>query len=191
MKRVSLELGGHAPFLVFDDADLDAAVREVVASKFRNTGQTCVCANRIYVQAGIYDAFAGRALGRGPGRCASAIRSTPPPTSARWSTGPATTRCWPTSQDAVAKGARALVGGQPREGLFFDPTVLVDVAPGMRILQEETFGPIAPLVRFTRRRRGRRAGQRHPVRPGRLPVDPRPDAGLPGRRKPSISASSA
>ena len=149
VKRVSLELGGHAPFLVFDDADLDAAVREVVASKFRNTGQTCVCANRIYVQSGIYDAFAGQLVGRGPGPAGR--RSGRPGHQHRPAgrSAPVTTRCWPTCRTPIAKGARALVGGQPRDGLFFDPTVLADVAPGMRILQEETFGPIAPLVRFT------------------------------------------
>jgi succinate-semialdehyde dehydrogenase / glutarate-semialdehyde dehydrogenase len=148
VKRVSLELGGHAPFLVFDDADLDAAVREVVASKFRNAGQTCVCANRIFVQSGIYDAFAGR--------LADAVRDlrVGDPADPATNIGPLVDRAGHDKvlahvQDAIAKGARALVGGQPRDGLFFDPTVLGDVAPGMRILQEETFGPIAPLVRFT------------------------------------------
>ncbi|MGD9904573.1 MAG: NAD-dependent succinate-semialdehyde dehydrogenase [Vicinamibacterales bacterium] len=148
VKRVSLELGGHAPFLVFDDADLDAAVREVVASKFRNTGQTCVCANRIYVQAGIHDAFAD-ALG-------AAVRTlrVGDPLDAATQVGPLVDRAGLDKvrghvEDAVAKGARPVVGGQPRQGLFFDPTVLVDVAAGMRILEEETFGPVAPLVRFT------------------------------------------
>jgi succinate-semialdehyde dehydrogenase/glutarate-semialdehyde dehydrogenase len=148
VKRVSLELGGHAPFLVFDDADLDAAVREVVASKFRNTGQTCVCANRIYVQAGIYDDFAGK--------LADAVRAlrVGDPLDAATHVGPLVDQAGLDKvvahvQDAVGKGARAVVGGQPRRGLFFDPTVLVDVSPGMRILQEETFGPVAPLVRFS------------------------------------------
>jgi succinate-semialdehyde dehydrogenase/glutarate-semialdehyde dehydrogenase len=148
VKRVSLELGGHAPFLVFDDADLDAAVREVVASEFRNSGQTCVCANRIYVQAGIYDEFARRLA-----EVVGTMRVGDPLDEAT-TVGPLVDqqghdKVQAHVHDAVAKGARALVGGQPRAGLFFDPTVLVDVAPGMRILREETFGPIAPLVRFT------------------------------------------
>ena len=148
VKRVSLELGGHAPFLVFDDADLDAAVREVVGSKFRNTGQTCVCANRIYVQAGIYDAFAAKLT-----EVVKGLR-VGDPMDAATNVGPLVDQQGHDKvsahvQDAVAKGARVLVGGASRGGLFYDPTVLVDVAPGMRILQEETFGPIAPLVRFT------------------------------------------
>ncbi len=148
VKRVSLELGGHAPFLVFDDADLDAAVREVVASKFRNTGQTCVCANRIYVQAGIYDEFATRLTA-----VVNSLR-VGDPMDARTNVGPLVDQQGHDKvsahvQDALAKGARALVGGESRGGLFYSPTVLVDVVAGMRILQEETFGPIAPLVRFT------------------------------------------
>jgi succinate-semialdehyde dehydrogenase/glutarate-semialdehyde dehydrogenase len=148
VKRVSLELGGHAPFLVFADADLDLAVREVVASKFRNTGQTCVCANRIYVQADIYDEFSTR--------LATVVQGlrVGDPMDAGTHVGPLVDQHGHDKvsahvQDALARGARALVGGAPRDGLFYDPTVLVDVAPGMRILQEETFGPIAPLVRFT------------------------------------------
>jgi succinate-semialdehyde dehydrogenase/glutarate-semialdehyde dehydrogenase len=148
VKRVSLELGGHAPFLVFDDADLDAAVREVVGSKFRNTGQTCVCANRIYVQAGIYDAFAVKLT-----QVVKGLR-VGDPMDAATNVGPLVDQQGHDKvsahvQDALAKGARALVGGEARGGLFYNPTVLVDVVPGMRILQEETFGPIAPLVRFT------------------------------------------
>ena len=148
VKRVSLELGGHAPFLVFDDADLDAAVREVVGSKFRNTGQTCVCANRIYVQAGIYDAFAAKLT-----EVVKGLR-VGDPMDAATNVGPLVDQQGHDKvsahvQDALAKGARALVGGDTRGGLFYNPTVLVDVVPGMRILQEETFGPIAPLVRFT------------------------------------------
>ena len=148
VKRVSLELGGHAPFLVFDDADLDSAVREVVGSKFRNTGQTCVCANRIYVQSGIYDEFARR--------LSDVVRGlrVGDPMDAATNIGPLVDKNGHDKvsghvQDALAKGARALVGGDARGGLFYNPTVLVDVVPGMRILQEETFGPIAPLIRFT------------------------------------------
>ncbi len=149
VKRVSLELGGHAPFLVFDDADLDLAVREVVASKFRNTGQTCVCANRIYVQAGIHDAFAAR--------LAEVVRGLRmgDPLDAATNVGPLVDQQGHDKvsahvRDALAKGATALVGGATREGLYFEPTVLTGVAPGMRILEEETFGPVAPIVRFER-----------------------------------------
>jgi succinate-semialdehyde dehydrogenase/glutarate-semialdehyde dehydrogenase len=149
VKRVSLELGGHAPFLVFDDADLDAAVREVAASKFRNAGQTCVCANRIYVQAGIHDEFARR--------FADVVRGlrVGDPADPTTHVGPLVDRQGHDKvsahvTDALAKGAQALVGGAPREGLFYSPTVLTGVVPGMRILEEETFGPVAPLVRFER-----------------------------------------
>lgn len=149
VKRVSLELGGHAPFLVFDDADVDAAVREVAASKFRNTGQTCVCANRVYVQAGIYDAFAAR--------LADVVRGlrVGDPMDPTTHIGPLVDRqgldkVTAHVDDALAKGAQALVGGAPGEGLYFAPTVLAGVASGMRILEEETFGPVAPLVKFDR-----------------------------------------
>ncbi len=147
VKRVSLELGGHAPFLVFDDADLDAAVREVVASKFRNTGQTCVCANRIYVQAGVYDTFATKLAA-----AVSNLRMGDPMDPAT-NVGPLVDQQGHDKvaghvRDALDRGARALVGGQSGTGLFYAPTVLVGVAPGMRVLEEETFGPIAPLVPF-------------------------------------------
>ncbi|MGE0814587.1 MAG: NAD-dependent succinate-semialdehyde dehydrogenase [Vicinamibacterales bacterium] len=149
VKRVSLELGGHAPFLVFDDADLEAAVREVTASKFRNTGQTCVCANRIYVQAGIYDAFARRLA-----EVVNGLR-VGDPADPSTHVGPLVDRQGHDKvsahvADALAKGATALAGGQPRDGLYFSPTVLAGVTPGMRILEEETFGPVAPLIRFER-----------------------------------------
>ena len=148
MKRVSLELGGHAPFLVFDDADIDAAVREVVASKFRNTGQTCVCANRIYVQDRIHDEFATRFA-----RAVEGLR-VGDPMDPQTQVGPLVNgdgldKVTAHVQDAMAKGARAVVGGQARNGLFFSPTVLTGVSAGMRILEEETFGPVAPLVRFS------------------------------------------
>jgi len=148
VKRVSLELGGHAPFLVFEDADIPHAVAQVMATKFRNAGQTCVCANRIYVHASIRDAFvttmsdAVRALRVGD------------PLNDTTQVGPLVDRAGLEKvlahvADAVAKGARAVVGGQAREGLYFEPTLLVDVAAGMRILEEETFGPVAPIVGFT------------------------------------------
>jgi succinate-semialdehyde dehydrogenase/glutarate-semialdehyde dehydrogenase len=149
VKRVSLELGGHAPFLVFDDADLDAAVREVAASKFRNAGQTCVCANRIYVQAGVHDEVASR--------LAELVRGlrVGDPTDPATHVGPLVDRQGHAKvsahvEDALARGARALVGGEPRGGLFYSPTVLTGVSAGMRILEEETFGPVAPIVRFDR-----------------------------------------
>ena len=137
MKKVSLELGGNAPFIVFDDADLDAAVAGAIASKFRNSGQTCICANRMLVQDGIYDAFAERlaaavaGLELGPlihGRAVDGVERL--------------------VADAVAAGARALCGAT-RRGNFFAPTVLVDVVPGMACARQEIFGPVAPLIRFT------------------------------------------
>ncbi|MCB1927374.1 MAG: NAD-dependent succinate-semialdehyde dehydrogenase [Rhodocyclaceae bacterium] len=149
VKKLSLELGGNAPFIVFDDADVDAAVEGAVASKFRNNGQTCVCANRILVQAGIYERFAA-ALARavegllvGDGR-ESATHL-----------GPlidvdAVAKVQAHVDDARALGARLLTGGRRHAlgGRFFEPTVLVDVTAGMRIAREETFGPVAPLFRF-------------------------------------------
>ena len=147
MKRVSLELGGHAPFLVFADADVPAAVLQVMASKFRNAGQTCVCANRIYVHASIHDEFSAR--------LADAVRALRVGDPLRDDTqvGPLVDRAGLDKvtahvADAVAKGARVVVGGGPRDGLYFEPTVLADVTDGMRILKEETFGPVAPVVMF-------------------------------------------
>ncbi|MDO5611609.1 MAG: NAD-dependent succinate-semialdehyde dehydrogenase [Paracoccus sp. (in: a-proteobacteria)] len=145
--KCSMELGGNAPFIVFDDADLDAAVEGAMASKFRNNGQTCVCANRIYVQAGVYDDFAQRLakavdkLKVGDGLAEGTT------------TGPLI------NQDAVAKveehiqdvldgGGAVLTGGSRREGLFFDPTVVTGVTDAMKVATEETFGPLAPLFRF-------------------------------------------
>jgi succinate-semialdehyde dehydrogenase/glutarate-semialdehyde dehydrogenase len=148
VKRVSLELGGHAPFIVFEDADIPQAVAQVMATKFRNAGQTCVCANRVYVHervsAPFADAFADsvRALRVGD------------PMNDATQVGPLVDRQGLDKvashvDDAVGKGATALVGGQRRDGLYFDPTVLVNVKSGMRILEEETFGPVAPIVGFT------------------------------------------
>jgi succinate-semialdehyde dehydrogenase/glutarate-semialdehyde dehydrogenase len=149
VKRVSLELGGNAPFLVFDDADLDAAVEGAIASKFRNAGQTCVCANRFFVQAGIYDAFAARlaerarALPVGDGREAGVLQ------------GPlideaALAKVERHVADALAHGARLACGGRrhARGGTYYEPTVLRDVAPASLLAREETFGPVAPLFRF-------------------------------------------
>ena len=148
LKRVSLELGGHAPFLVFEDADIAAAVTQVMATKFRNAGQTCVCANRIYVHASIREAFVTK--------MSDAVRAlrVGDPLSDTTQVGPLVDRAGLDKvashvSDAVAKGARAVVGGQAGPGLFFEPTLLVDVVAGMRILEEETFGPVAPIISFT------------------------------------------
>ncbi|MGE3492190.1 MAG: NAD-dependent succinate-semialdehyde dehydrogenase [Vicinamibacterales bacterium] len=148
VKRVSLELGGHAPFVIFDDADIAAAVTQVMATKFRNAGQTCVCANRIYVHAAVRDAFVAA--------MADAVRAlrVGDPLDDATQVGPLVDRAGLDKvaahvADAVSKGARAVVGGKPAQGLYFEPTLLVDVAAGMRILEEETFGPVAPVVSFT------------------------------------------
>jgi len=149
IKKLSLELGGNAPFLVFDDADLDAAVEGAIASKYRNAGQTCVCANRIYVQDGVYDEFARRLAEKVAGLKVGAG------TEEGVSVGPlieqaAIDKVRQHVADALDKGARVVAGGKPhaRGGLFFEPTILVDVTQDMRVAREETFGPVAPLFRF-------------------------------------------
>ena len=149
IKKLSLELGGNAPFIVFDDADLDAAVEGALASKYRNTGQTCVCANRLLVQDGVYDAFAAKlatavaGLKVGNGLAEGSTQ------------GPlidmnAVAKVEEHIADAVEKGARVLAGGKRHAlgGSFFEPTILVDVTPAMKVAREETFGPVAPLFRF-------------------------------------------
>ncbi len=149
VKKLSLELGGNAPFLVFDDADLDAAVTGAIAAKFRNSGQTCVCANRILVQDSIYDAFAEKLT------AAAAKLRVAPASQPDAEQGPliherALAKVEDHLSDALAHGARVLTGGH-RHSLghnFFEPTVLADVTPVMKIAHEETFGPIAPLFRF-------------------------------------------
>ena len=148
MKRVSLELGGHAPFIICDDADIPAAVQQVMLSKFRNAGQTCVCANRIYVHDRIQSAFAER--------MADGVRGlrVGDPMSDQTQVGPLVDRQGVDKvaahvDDALTKGASAMVGGKRGEGLFFEPTLLVGVKAGMRILEEETFGPVAPIVGFS------------------------------------------
>jgi succinate-semialdehyde dehydrogenase/glutarate-semialdehyde dehydrogenase len=149
LKKLSLELGGNAPFIVFDDADSDAAVEGAMQSKYRNTGQTCVCANRILVQDGIYDAFAERLAARvaelrvGPGNDEGVSQGP-------LISGEALKKVEAHIADALAKGARVITGGGRHElgGTFFQPTVLRDVTPAMRIASEETFGPVAPLFRF-------------------------------------------
>ena len=150
IKKLSLELGGNAPFIVFNDADLDAAVEGAMASKYRNSGQTCVCVNRIYVQDEVYEAFSAKlvaavqnslkvgngaddGVNQGPLINESAVRKVETQIA-----------------DATGKGARILTGGKRHMlgGTFFEPTILADVNQGMQIAREETFGPVAPLFRF-------------------------------------------
>ncbi|MES2017756.1 MAG: NAD-dependent succinate-semialdehyde dehydrogenase [Pseudomonadota bacterium] len=149
VKKLSLELGGNAPFIVFDDADLDAAVQGAIASKFRNVGQTCVCANRIYVQDGVYDAFAAKLAQAVAGfKVGDGME-------AGVSHGPlineaAVRKVEQHIADALAKGARVIAGGARHQlgRTFFQPTVLADVTAAMQVATEETFGPVAPLFRF-------------------------------------------
>jgi succinate-semialdehyde dehydrogenase/glutarate-semialdehyde dehydrogenase len=149
IKTLGLELGGNAPFIVFDDADLDAAVAGSIASKYRNTGQTCVCANRLLVQDGVYEAFTAKLVAavqklrvgdglagetdQGPLIDTAALRKVEEHVA-----------------DATGKGAKIATGGKPHAlgGTFFEPTVLTGVTPAMMVAREETFGPVAPLFRF-------------------------------------------
>ena len=148
VKKLGLELGGNAPFIVFDDADLDAAVAGAMASKYRNAGQTCVCANRILVQDGVYEAFADK--------LAKSVRQLKVGDGAEngVTTGPLINRAAVAKvqehiDDALAKGARLVLGGKALGGNFFEPTVLADVTSTMVVAREETFGPVAPLFRFS------------------------------------------
>jgi succinate-semialdehyde dehydrogenase/glutarate-semialdehyde dehydrogenase len=149
IKKVSLELGGNAPFIVFDDADLDAAVEGALVSKYRNNGQTCVCANRLYIQDGVYDAFVDKltaAVARlNIGNGLENGVTTGPLIDAK-----AMAKVQEHIDDAVSKGARVVAGGKPHAlgGTFFEPTVLVDVPRNAAVAREETFGPLAPLFRF-------------------------------------------
>ena len=149
VKKISLELGGNAPFIVFNDADVDAAVDGAIAAKYRNTGQTCVCANRFLIQSGIYETFASKFAAKvqdmkvGAGTEAGVVQ------------GPLINAAGLAKveshvADARSKGARVLCGGAPHErgGNFYQPTVLADVTTEMRVAREETFGPVAPLFRF-------------------------------------------
>lgn len=147
IKKLGLELGGNAPFIVFDDADLDAAVLGAIASKYRNAGQTCVCANRLLVQDGVYDAFAAK--------LAEAVKNLKVGngTQAGVTTGPLINRAAVEKvqehiEDALAKGAKLACGGKALGGNFFEPTLLTGVTPDMKVAREETFGPVAPLFRF-------------------------------------------
>jgi succinate-semialdehyde dehydrogenase/glutarate-semialdehyde dehydrogenase len=147
--RTSMELGGNAPFIVFDDADLDAAVEGALIAKFRNNGQTCVCANRLYVQDGVYDAFSKKlaeAVGKlkiGNGFDEGVILGP-------LIDEPALEKVEEHVADALAKGANIIQGGKPHAlgGTFYEATVLANVTKDMAVAREETFGPLAPLFRF-------------------------------------------
>ena len=149
VKKVGLELGGNAPFIVFDDADVDAAVEGAIVSKFRNMGQTCVCANRIYAQERIYDAFVAK-LTEAAGRLKVGEGTEPGVAQGPLINEEAVEKVEAHIADALAKGARATTGGK-RHALgrtFFEPTVLSGLDASMRIAREETFGPVAPVFRF-------------------------------------------
>ncbi|HID69045.1 MAG TPA: NAD-dependent succinate-semialdehyde dehydrogenase [Desulfobacterales bacterium] len=156
VKKISLELGGHAPFIVFDDADIDAAVADAVASKYRNAGQTCVCANRFIVQEGVYEVFAEKltAAVKEKLHVGSGFQE-------EVNQGPlidlnAVLKVEEQIRDACAKGARILAGGKRsgENGYFFEPTILIDVTTDMLIAREETFGPVAPLFVFKEEEEG-------------------------------------
>jgi succinate-semialdehyde dehydrogenase/glutarate-semialdehyde dehydrogenase len=149
MKKLSLELGGNAPFIVFDDADLDAAVQGAIASKYRNTGQTCVCANRLYVQAGVYDAFAAKLVEAvAKLRVGDGLKG--PTEQGPLIDARALAKVESHIADAVSQGAKVALGGKRHAlgGNFFEPTIITGVTPAMRVAREETFGPVAPLFRF-------------------------------------------
>ena len=150
VKKLSLELGGNAPFIVFDDADLDAAVDGAIMSKYRNTGQTCVCANRLLVHDAVYDRFASR-LAEAVKKLKPAPGSEPGATQGPLIDDRAVEKVEQHISDATSKGARVMVGGKRHAlgGRFFEPTILTDVTPAMLVAREETFGPVAPLFRFT------------------------------------------
>ena len=151
LKKLSLELGGHAPFIVFEDADIDAAIEGAMVSKYRNAGQTCVCTNRFYVHAKVYESFAEKLAAR-----VSGTLSVGEGFEDKVTTGPliddaAVAKVEEHVQDAVAKGAKILCGGakHPRGGRFYQPTVITQVSEDMLCMREETFGPLAPIVKFT------------------------------------------
>ena len=148
IKKVSLELGGNAPFIVFEDADLDAAVEGALASKYRNAGQTCVCANRLYVHDSVYDAFVDKL------KVAVAKLQIGNGLEQGVTTGPlidkkAVLKIQEHIEDAVSLGAKVVAGGKSLGGNFFQPTILVDVPKTAKVAREETFGPLAPLFRFS------------------------------------------
>lgn len=147
VKKISLELGGNAPFIVFDDADLDEAVKGAIVSKYRNAGQTCVCANRLFVQSGVYEAFLEKFT--------AAVQKQKVGSGLEQGVniGPlinqkALDKVQRLVSDAKGKGARVVTGGEAMEGTFYEATIIADVAPEMDIMQEEIFGPVAPVIRF-------------------------------------------
>jgi succinate-semialdehyde dehydrogenase / glutarate-semialdehyde dehydrogenase len=147
VKKLGLELGGNAPFIVFDDADLNAAVQGAMASKYRNNGQTCVCANRLLVQEGVYDEFAAKLA------TAVAKLKVGDGASDGVTTGPlinkaAVAKVEEHIADAIAKGGKVVAGGKASGGNFFEPTIITGVTTAMAIAREETFGPVAPLFKF-------------------------------------------
>ena len=150
VKKTSMELGGNAPFIVFDDADIDAAVQGAMMSKYRNTGQTCVCANRLYVQDGVYDEFSAKLAQAASGMVVGdGLKGDT-------QQGPlinmaAVEKVEEHIEDALGKGVRVITGGKRHQlgGSFFEPTVLADVTQDMKVAREETFGPVAPLFRFS------------------------------------------
>jgi len=149
VKKISLELGGNAPFIVFDDADLDAAVLGAMASKYRNTGQTCVCANRLLVQDGVYDAFVAKLVeATRKMRVGNGLDG--PTEQGPLIDGKAVEKVEEHIADALAKGAKIVLGGKRHAlgGSFFEPTILTGVTPAMKVAREETFGPVAPVFRF-------------------------------------------
>ncbi|MCV9877550.1 NAD-dependent succinate-semialdehyde dehydrogenase [Brenneria izbisi] len=150
VKKLSLELGGNAPFIVFDDADLDLAIKGILASKFRNSGQTCVCANRIYVQKGIYPALVEKLVAE-VAKLNVGDGSQPGVTQGPLIDADAIEKVQSHIEDALSKGATLLLGGKPHElgGTFFMPTIVGEVTQSMRFAREETFGPVAPLFQFS------------------------------------------
>jgi succinate-semialdehyde dehydrogenase/glutarate-semialdehyde dehydrogenase len=149
IKKVGLELGGNAPFIVFDDADIDAAVEGAMISKYRNAGQTCVCANRIYVQAGVYDAFAAK-LAEKVGTLKVGNGFADGVTTGPLIDAQGLAKVEDHVANAVSMGAQVIAGGAPDDqgGTFYQPTVLTGITAGMKVAKEETFGPVAPLFRF-------------------------------------------
>ena len=150
MKKISMELGGNAPFIVFEDADLDKAVEGAIASKFRNSGQTCVCTNRILVQNSIYDTFVEK-LAAAVAKLKVAPAFEPGAEQGPLINEKAVEKIQEHIDDATSKGAKVICGGQRHQlgQTFFEPTVLTDVTPDMQVAQDETFGPLAPVFRFT------------------------------------------
>ncbi|MDM4766843.1 NAD-dependent succinate-semialdehyde dehydrogenase [Pelomonas sp. SE-A7] len=147
IKKLSLELGGNAPFIVFDDADLDSAVEGALASKFRNAGQTCVCTNRFYVQDGVYEAFVAK-LAERVGQLRLGNGFDPEVQVAALIDDPAVAKVQQHVVDAQAKGGRVLTGGQLRSGRLYEPTVIAEASADMLCAREESFGPVAPVFRF-------------------------------------------